>query len=194
MKRFFVGKFCEKSSKTKTCLVDGWKSLKWKLDDQEINISRIEQLSARTMVLSYKEKEPFITESGMYNPTLAAYTTALARVQLLEKCLEVVGERALYCDTDSICYLKIPGSPEPIRGEALGQLANELKPDEFGTSFQCVAPKTWRLEISKRTCEAPVVWRPVRTLLKSKGKASPESTARMYISLCFRASLGRFGI
>ena len=83
--------------------------------------------------------------------------------------MEVVGERACYVDTDSLCYLKIPGAPEPERGEALGQLVNELKSDEFGSCFQCVAPKTWRLEICKRVCDAPIIWRPARAILKSKG-------------------------
>lgn len=111
--------------------------------------------------------------------------TAYARITLLEKALEVVGERALYCDTgknsynffacnpylvaDSLVYMQIPGTPEPDRGEALGQLANELKEGEFIECFQCIAPKTWRAEVSVKTCEAPVCFRPSRTIVKSKG-------------------------
>ena len=61
----FLGKFCERPSKTYTCLIDGWQSLKRKLDDKEITISRIQQISARSLTVSYQQKEPFITETSM---------------------------------------------------------------------------------------------------------------------------------
>ena len=55
----------------------------------------------------------------------------------------------MYVDTDSLVYLSKAGLPEPPRGEALGQLTNELKAGEYGTTFQCYAPKSWRLEVEK---------------------------------------------
>lgn len=64
-----------------------------------MTVTRIEQLSGRSLVLSYQQKDAFLKESSMYNPVLGSYVTAYARTTLLEKCLEVVGDRALYCDT-----------------------------------------------------------------------------------------------
>ena len=93
------GKFCERSNKTETKLVSDWNELKRVFDNKEVVISRIEQMTGRSMVLSCKQKDDFLTETSMYNPVLGAYVTAYARIALLEKCLEVVGERALYCDT-----------------------------------------------------------------------------------------------
>ncbi len=69
-------------------------------------VSRIEQISGRSMVISYQQKPEFVTESSMYNPVLGSYVTAYARTTLLEKCLEVVGDRALYCDTGTLMSKK----------------------------------------------------------------------------------------
>ena len=38
-----------------------------KLDDKEITVSRIEQISARSLTISYQKKQPFITETSMVN-------------------------------------------------------------------------------------------------------------------------------
>ena len=72
------------------------------MDDKEIVISRVEQLSDRSLVLSFQKKNEFLSETSMYNPVLGAYVTAYARITLLERCLEVVGDRALYCDTGKL--------------------------------------------------------------------------------------------
>ena len=83
-------------------LINNWQSLKRQFDDKEKEITRIEQLTDRSLVISYKQNEAFTTESSMYNPVIGAYVTAYARTTLLENCLEVVGDRALYCDTGKL--------------------------------------------------------------------------------------------
>ncbi|KAE8738536.1 hypothetical protein FOCC_FOCC015980 [Frankliniella occidentalis] len=60
----------------------------------------------------------------------AAQTTAHGRL-LLYKYLDIVGERALYHDTDSVCFLSVPGQPEPEIGQYLGDMTDQLA-DEFG--------------------------------------------------------------
>ena len=203
-------------------MINSWQSLKTQFDDKEKEITRIEQLTDRSLVISCKQNKAFNTESQMYNPVIGAYVTAYARTTLLEKCLEVVGDRALYCDTgkltvlfvtttlkyikffsDSLVYLRIPPEPttvgalhsaervrdnvvdsaEPVRGEALGQLANELKENEFITCFQCIAPKTWRAEVSVKTGENPITWQLKRTIIKSKGMAKIVDLSNL--SFCF---------
>lgn len=65
---------------------------------------------------SCKKKDPFISSHGSSNVFLAARTTALARLKLIQ-ALETVesfsdkGAMLLYCDTDSI-ILRVPKDPE----------------------------------------------------------------------------------
>ena len=96
-------------------LINSWQSLKREFDDKEKEITRIEHLTDRSLVISYKQKEEFVTESSMYNPVLGAYVTAYARTTLLENCLEVVGDRALYCDTGKLPMFVTKGNNNPFR-------------------------------------------------------------------------------
>ena len=51
--------------------------------------------------------------------------TAHARLQLYNE-LDMLGERVLYYDTDSIVYLTQPDQPKPLLGNYIGDLTDEL--------------------------------------------------------------------
>ena len=69
-------------------------------------------------------KEQFIEESGKTNVVIGAYTTAQARLQLYTY-LERLGDRALYCDTDSIIFCSKSCDWIPQTGDFLGDLTDE---------------------------------------------------------------------
>ncbi|XP_052128233.1 uncharacterized protein LOC127750488 [Frankliniella occidentalis] len=95
-----------------------------------IVINSILPLSEECIQVRYTPKEQldecFKTTSLIH----AAQTTAHGRL-LLYKYLDIVGERALYHDTDSVCFLSVPGQPEPEIGKYLGDMTDQLA-DDFG--------------------------------------------------------------
>ncbi|GLV39309.1 hypothetical protein CBL_13843 [Carabus blaptoides fortunei] len=79
------------------------------------------------------------------NVAVAAYTTAQARLRLLDH-LQPLGNQVLHYDTDSVIYSHAPGQYEPPIGNFLGDLTDEL--DCYGagsyiTEFVCGDPKIY---------------------------------------------------
>ena len=72
---------------------------------------------------------------------LAAITTAHARMRLYSG-LETVGDRAIYCDTDSIVYVSKPGLPDIPIGDKLGEWTDELGGD-YIQEFVATGPKSY---------------------------------------------------
>ena len=80
------------------------------------------------------------------NIFIACFTTCYARLRLYE-ALEMLGERVLYYDTDSIIYvqnLDDPNEIQPVLGDYLGDFTNELKPPtDFIIEFASAGPKNY---------------------------------------------------
>lgn len=72
---------------------------------------------------------------------LAAFTTSHARVKLYS-ALDIVQERALYCDTDSVIYVHTPDKPGIDIGDTLGCWTDELGGDDI-QEFIGAGPKTY---------------------------------------------------
>ena len=72
---------------------------------------------------------------------IAASTTAYARLQLYDE-LDLLQERVLYYDTDSVIYLSQPGQPEPRLGNYIGNLTDELGGKHI-TVFASGRPKNY---------------------------------------------------
>jgi hypothetical protein len=84
---------------------------------------------------------------------MAIFTTAHARLRLY-KLLEILGERVLYMDTDSVIYID-DGSEEckkieEMLGDMLGQLTNELgNLDTWMEEYVSAAPKDYAYELNQ---------------------------------------------
>ena len=74
--------------------------------------------------------------------SLAAMTTAHARLKLYE-ALEMLGERALYCDTDSVVYISKAGEQDVELGPRLGDWTDELEAGDYITEFVGCGPKSY---------------------------------------------------
>jgi hypothetical protein len=94
--------------------------------------------------ISYDEKEHSHLNSNISSIAVAAWTTAKARLRLFD-VLHILGEDAIYCDTDSVIYID-RGDPEkqiPV-GSRLGDLQNELKKKgDYITKIVSTAPKSY---------------------------------------------------
>ena len=82
-------------------------------------------LSADVIELAYKKIEEDAVKGSKTNIFIAAFTTCQARLKLYES-LEVLGDRVLYYDTDSVIYTWKPGQTEIPLGDYLGDMTNEL--------------------------------------------------------------------
>ena len=61
----------------------------------------------------------------------------------LYEALQLLGERVLYFDTDSIIYLHEEGQPNPVLGDYLGEFTSELDPDDYIEEFVSAGPKNY---------------------------------------------------
>ena len=88
------------------------------------------------MMVASKTITDFIIPTRHTNIIIAAFTTGLAQLKLLN-LLERLGKSALYMDTDSVIFTR-PKTFDPLHdllGENLGNLTNELKPSTHITEF-----------------------------------------------------------
>lgn len=114
-------------------------------DGQEVqDVSVVTDVMIREQWIS---KDKFVEESGRTNIVIAAYTTAQARLRLY-KYLEKLGDRALYCDTDSIIFLSRPGEWSPKVGDFLGEMTDELPKHNF-ECFVSGGPKNYAHKLAK---------------------------------------------
>ena len=93
------------------------------------------------MEIRYEFGENFVQADPKTNVVIAAFTTAYARLQLYEE-LDMLGERVLYYDTDSVIYLTQPGLAEPRLGNYIGDLTDELGGEHI-TVFASGGPKNY---------------------------------------------------
>ena len=105
-----------------------------------INISTIRICTEDVLEVVYAHIQDEEPQNGETNIFVAAFTSCLARLKLYES-LEILGERALYFDTDSMIYHWKPGEADIPLGDFLGDITNELDDGDYITAFVREAPK-----------------------------------------------------
>jgi len=81
-----------------------------------------------TCIYVAEEHVPILRQT---NDLIGAYVPASARIHLY-RCLERLGENAIYCDTDSVKYIEPRDGHELIgTGDKFGDMVSELRPSEF---------------------------------------------------------------
>jgi len=84
------------------------------------------------------------------NEVIGAYVTAGARIHLYSY-LDKLGEKALYCDTDSLLYVQSEEGPSLIQcGDKLGDMTNELGKGEYIDEFVSGGPKNYAYKVCNR--------------------------------------------
>ena len=136
---FFIGKFAQRLNLTKTKRVTEPKELYHYLDEYIVKGGQL--VNDETFEIQYMEKEGFVDENDKVNIVIAAFTTAYARLKLYD-LLDLLQERVLYYDTDSVVYVHEPGKPDPPLGDHLGDLTDELN-GGYITTFMSGGPKNY---------------------------------------------------
>ena len=112
------------------------------LDSTKYEVSDARLVNDEMVEVHYKEKDEFAEQNDKVNIVIAAFTTAYARLKLYD-LLDLLQERVLYYDTDSVIYIHEPGKPDPPLGDYLGDLTDELDPGDYITTFVSGGPKNY---------------------------------------------------
>lgn len=118
------------------------------LEDGENEITNLLPLHKDMVLVAFKKTTPaFMDINNDANIYIAAMTTAYARIELYKK-MNLLKERVVYCDTDSIVYIHEEGN-DLETGSFLGELTNELQPEDFIVRFVSGGPKNYAYETEK---------------------------------------------
>ena len=139
---YFIGKFAQRSNLTKTERVTEPKVFFDYLDSTKYKVSEAWMVNDDTVEVHYTNTEEFIEPDKKTNIVIAAFTTAYARLKLYD-LLDLLQERVLYYDTDSVIYVHEPCKPDPPLGDYLGDLTDELDPGDYITTFISGGPKNY---------------------------------------------------
>ena len=115
------------------------------LTNDEQDVTHINFVNEETVEMRWKYHEDFIETSDKNNVVIAAYTTAQARLKLYSY-LEKLGDRALYCDTDSVIFSTDPDNIDLPLGDYLGDLTDEVDNGNI-TCFVTGGPKSYAYKI-----------------------------------------------
>ena len=136
----FIGKFAQRSNLTQKQIVYEVKDL-YALYDEHVVLDA-HFVNDDALEVRFRKEEEFEDPNNKVNVLIAAYTTAYARLKLYD-LLDLLQDRVLYYDTDSVIYVHKPGEPDPPLGDYLGDLTNELEGDDYITSFVSAGPKNY---------------------------------------------------
>ena len=112
------------------------------VDTDTLDVRYVSVINDAMVEVHYQYQEEDIPVSPNLNIFVSCFTTCWARLRLYE-ALELLGERVLYYDTDSVLYLEEEGQPNPVLGDYLGPFTSELNPDDYIEEFVSGGPKNY---------------------------------------------------
>ena len=146
----FWGKFGQRENQPKTKIVNQPAELFAMLTNAAVQLNGIVPINEDVVVVNYELMEEACDSLKTVNVSIAAYTTAQARLKLYGY-LEKLQRRVLYYDTDSIIYTVKPGEYDLPTGTAIGELTDELEsygPGSYITKFASGGPKNYGYEVN----------------------------------------------
>ena len=130
----FWGKFGQRDNMPQVEFVKDTERYFRLLTCQSTQVKNIQFVNDDCIEVYYTQGDELFSTSDKTNVAIAAFTTAHARLKLYS-VLELLQQRVLYFDTDSIIYTSKPGEWNPPLGDYLGELTNELDDDDYITTF-----------------------------------------------------------
>ena len=148
----FWGKFGQRANLTQTTFVTQPDQYFDMMTSDEQVIKNVRFINDESVQIDWVHNDDFIQPSSRTNVVIAAYTTAQARLKLYSY-LQPLGNRVLYCDTDSVVFITSPGQWKPSLGDYLGDLTDEVPdkkaPDNTITHFVTGGPKNYAYNLTK---------------------------------------------
>ena len=155
MMNSFWGKFGERLNKPKTVTITQPSQLYPYLFLSNFSLRNLRICTDDVLEAVFTEVEDNVVPSVKTNIFIACFTTAWARLKLYE-ALDVLKEKVLYFDTDSVIYKWKRNAPELPLGQYLGQFTNELDdPSDYITEFVSGGAKNYgyRTKHGKTDCK-----------------------------------------
>ena len=122
------GKLTERNDKTQSRKITDPKELYNFLATPGIEVTNLAFASDDVIWISWKHSaEKHVSNLRHKNDGVAAYVTTDVRIHLYHY-LDRLGERAIYCDRDSVIYIQPKDNPGLIEtGDNLGDMTSELR-------------------------------------------------------------------
>ena len=149
------GKFGQRQNKTQVEEFNDPPKFHSFLNSDTLDVRHVSVVNDDIVEVHYQLQEEDIPVSPNLNVFVACFTTCWARLRLYE-ALELLGQRVLYFDTDSVICLEEPGQPNPPLGDYLGHFTSELKADDHITEFVSGAPTNYGYQTKNGKVECKV--------------------------------------
>ena len=122
------------------------------------DIRYVSALTEKRVEVHYKHRE----EDDLASPNLNIMWPAsqpAGRGCVGYEALDLLQERVLYFDTDSVIFRSLSGEPKPQLGNYLGDFKNELAEDDYIVEFASGGPKNYGYQTfkGKQECKVRVI-------------------------------------
>ena len=134
---------------------------------------RYREMAGGAYMCYYKTHREHDRPSAYVNIWIAAAVTAWARCILHAQMIVVGPERVLYCDTDSIVFLKRRDETRQFIGQGLGKWTNESDEGDEILEFMGLAPKCY-MKVERENLSGTMKAKGVRLTVCNKQKTTPE--------------------
>ena len=142
------GKFGQRTNKTQVREFDDPKKFPTFCISDTLQIKYVGIQSDDRVEVQYTLQEEDESISPNLNIVVACFTTCWARLKLYD-ALDILQERVLHKDTDSVVFLSAQGMPKPPLGDYLGDFTDELLPDDYMVEFAPGGPKNYGYKTHK---------------------------------------------
>jgi len=142
------GKLTQRNDRTQTRVITEPKELYNFLSMPGIEVRNLAFASDDVVWMSWKHStEELVPNLRHTNDVICAYVTAGARMHLY-LYLDRLGERAIYCDVDSVIYIQPKDKPSLVEtGDKLGDMTSELRATEYISEFVSGGPKNYAYRV-----------------------------------------------
>lgn len=138
----FWGKFGQRPNMTRCRQFNSAASFFQFLLDDSYEIGHMQLINEELVEVFFTNKTSCDEIQTNVNIFIACFTTCHARLKLYDT-LDLLQERVLYFDTDSVVYTYTDGQTMAPRGNFLGDFESELPPDDYTIEFVAAGPKNY---------------------------------------------------
>ncbi|XP_046391641.1 uncharacterized protein LOC124159770 [Ischnura elegans] len=122
----FWGKFGQRENLPQCSILKSGDEMYKLLHSPHVEVSYLLEVNEETVYASWCEREESLSAKDSRSIIIVCYTTTHARLELY-KYLDMLKERIIYFDTDSIIFSQKPGESCPSVGDNLGDMTDELE-------------------------------------------------------------------
>lgn len=133
------GKFSQRSDLPRTSIVSCGNKFRELVNNPSVETSAIHFVNDDMCIVNWNNTNSDELPTAAFSSiAIAAHVTAQARLHLYS-FMEQLGDRVLYCDTDSVFFTEGPNDPKIEQGDFLGQMTDELDawPGSHISEFVC---------------------------------------------------------